>query len=67
MEARALVPGGRRFRGGKGFSRGELKAAGLTVSEARGARIPVDARRRSVHPKNVELLKRFVSERNRPA
>ncbi|MCS6788125.1 MAG: ribosomal protein L13e [Aigarchaeota archaeon] len=67
MGARVLVPGGRKERVGRGFSRGELKLAGMTVSEAREAGITVDVRRRTVHPENVELLRRLVSGGRRQA
>jgi len=54
-----LVAGKRNFerRGGRGFSRGELKEAGTTIKQALQAGITVDRRRRSVHNENVELLK----------
>ncbi|HUV97899.1 MAG TPA: ribosomal protein L13e [Candidatus Paceibacterota bacterium] len=54
-----LVTGKRNFerRGGRGFSRGELKEAGTTIKQALQAGINVDRRRRSVHKENVELLK----------
>lgn len=46
------------WRSGKGFSFGELRAAGLTDREAAHRSIPVDRRRRTVHPANVEALGR---------
>jgi ribosomal protein L13E len=54
-----LVTGKRSYerRGGRGFSRGELKEAGTTTKQALQAGIAVDRRRRSVHSENVELLK----------
>ncbi len=45
------------IRKGRGFSRNELKEAGLTLHDARMFKIPVDKRRRSSHPENVETLK----------
>jgi large subunit ribosomal protein L13e len=54
-----LVVGKRSYerRGGRGFSRGELKEAGTTIKQALQSGIAVDRRRRSVHNENVELLK----------
>ena len=46
-----------RERVGRGFSKGELKSAGLTLQDAKKLGIYVDKRRRSVHEKNVEALK----------
>jgi len=42
---------------GKGFSRGELVAAGLSVQEARRLGLYVDERRRSSLEQNVQALK----------
>ncbi|MHA1216380.1 MAG: ribosomal protein L13e [Candidatus Thorarchaeota archaeon] len=50
-------PGDRRWREGRGFSLGELKAAGLTVSQARRMGLRVDLRRKTTHPENVEIVK----------
>jgi ribosomal protein L13E len=44
-------------RRGKGFSFGELSAAGLTYLVARSLKVPVDIRRRSVLDWNVGSLK----------
>jgi large subunit ribosomal protein L13e len=52
-------PGLRKLREGKGFSVGELRAAGLTLKEAEELGLRVDRRRRSVHSWNVELLRRL--------
>lgn len=53
-----------RFRGvdvgvrvGRGFSIGEIEAAGIDTELARQLNIPVDFRRRSVYGENVENLK----------
>jgi len=46
-----------RPRRGRGFSLEELRAAGLTSSEAKGLGIYVDRRRGTAHPENVEVLK----------
>ncbi|OYT64617.1 50S ribosomal protein L13e [Candidatus Bathyarchaeota archaeon ex4484_205] len=47
-------------RKGRGFSRNELKEAGLTVAEAKRLGLRVDPRRRSTHPENVKMLKQFM-------
>jgi large subunit ribosomal protein L13e len=60
--SRPLVrsPGLRKLREGKGFSVGELRAAGLTLKEAEDLGLRVDRRRMSVHSWNVELLQRLM-------
>ena len=45
------------FRPGKGFSRGELQDAGLALMEAKRRSIPVDKRRRTVHPTNTAVVR----------
>ncbi len=52
--------GEQRF--GKGFSLGELKAAGLNPKQAVKLRIPVDVRRKTAHEENIEKLRRFLEE-----
>jgi len=47
-------------RVGKGFSLGELREAGLTPADAKRLGIYVDKRRKSVHPWNVEILKKLA-------
>ena len=51
-----------KLRKGRGFSVGELKEVGLSVKEARKLGLYVDERRRSVHPENVEALRRWLEE-----
>lgn len=46
-----------RLRRGRGFSTGEIRKAGLILHEAKRLRIPIDKRRRTIHPQNVERLK----------
>ena len=44
------------LRKGKGFSRGEIHAAGLTHSEAARRSLPIDRRRRSTHWTNIDTI-----------
>ena len=46
------------WRPGKGFSRSELEAAGLSIAEAARLGVRVDKRRRNAHPMNVEILEK---------
>lgn len=50
-------------RHGKGFSREELKRAGLSLKEALKFGIPVDSRRRTTHEENVEVVKTFLESK----
>ena len=49
-----------RWKHGKGFSYGELEAAGLATAEAARRSIPIDRRRRSTHRENVETIRRSI-------
>ncbi|MCW4036243.1 MAG: ribosomal protein L13e [Candidatus Bathyarchaeota archaeon] len=60
-----VVKRGTRVKTGKGFSIGELSDAGLNVGEARHLGVPVDQRRSTSYPENVESLKAWVEEANR--
>lgn len=48
---------GPRPRKGRGFSLGEIREAGLTPHEAKRLGIPIDRRRRTSRPQNVQSLK----------
>jgi large subunit ribosomal protein L13e len=52
--------GAARWREGRGFSIGEIEAVGLNVSQARLLGIPVDKRRGTTWPRNVEALKKWL-------
>jgi large subunit ribosomal protein L13e len=51
-----------KAREGRGFSLGELKEAGLTAGEAKVRGVPVDARRKSTHEENVEILREWYED-----
>jgi len=48
------------MRSGRGFSREELKKAGVGLRQALRAGLPVDTRRRTVHEENLELIKQQI-------
>jgi large subunit ribosomal protein L13e len=41
----------------KGFSRSELKEAGLTLQDAKKIGVPMDIKRKSLHDENIATLK----------
>jgi len=47
-------------RYGKGFSREELKKAGLSIRESLKLSIPVDPRRKTAHKENVNSIKKLL-------
>lgn len=51
---------GGKQRRGKGFSREELKKAGLSLREALKLVIPVDSRRKTAYKENVAVIRRFL-------
>jgi len=55
-----------RFREGRGFSLGELKECGLTVSEVRKKGLRVDELRRTKHEENVKALKTWLEFQPKP-
>jgi len=57
-----IVKRGAKVKTGKGFSIDELREAGLNVGEARHIGVPVDQRRSTSYPENVEGLKEWVEE-----
>ena len=50
------------WRRGRGFSRGELCAAGLTVKAATLRSIPIDMRRRSIHQFNIDTIRESMND-----
>jgi ribosomal protein L13E len=59
---KAIVYRRRGARFGKGFSREEIKAVGLSVKEALALKIPVDIRRKTRHYENIEALKLYLNQ-----
>jgi len=58
---------GGKQRFGKGFSREELKKAGLSLKDALRLKIPVDCRRRTVHEENVDAVKTLLKNQEAKA
>jgi ribosomal protein L13E len=54
-------------RYGKGFSREELKKAGLNVRDGLRFKIPVDAKRKTAHEENVQTVKTLLQEKKAAA
>lgn len=58
MKVRSAVrKKGGRTRGGRGFSRGELREVGVDLKQALKLGIPIDPRRKTKHEENVKTLK----------
>lgn len=57
-----VVRRGSRVRAGKGFSLGELEEAGLNPGEARHLGVPVDLRRSTSYPENVDGLRGWIQD-----
>ena len=54
-------------REGRGFSREELKKAGLNKTEAARIGIPTDPRRKTAHDENVEAIKAYAEKKKAEA
>jgi len=54
-------------RCGKGFSREELKKAGLSEKDALKLKIPVDPKRKTAHEGNVEAVNAFLQDKKTAA
>jgi ribosomal protein L13E len=61
IKPRILKPDEKQ-RMGKGFSREEVKKAGLNLQEARRIELPIDFRRRTAHDGNVEAVKAYAAQ-----
>lgn len=53
-------------RKGRGFSKEEIKKAGLTVAAAKKLKIVIDSRRKSAHDSNVAELKKIKLPEKKP-
>jgi large subunit ribosomal protein L13e len=62
VRPKVFKKGGKQRRG-RGFSREELKKAGLDPGEALRYHIPADLRRRTAHEENVETVKTFLESK----
>ncbi|MCS1410573.1 MAG: hypothetical protein M2R45_03768 [Verrucomicrobia subdivision 3 bacterium] len=49
------------WRRGKGFSYREIRAAGFTTADAKRQSIPIDKRRKSKHPNNIETIRSLLN------
>jgi ribosomal protein L13E len=54
-------------RYGKGFSREELKKAGLCMKDGLRFKISVDAKRKTAHEENVEAVKTLLQDKKAAA
>ncbi len=61
-EAMIRSPRDGRPRRGRGFSREEIRRAGLTVHEARRIGLMVDVRRKTVYDENVEAVRQLLAD-----
>jgi ribosomal protein L13E len=61
IKPKILKPNGKQ-RSGRGFSREELKKAGLNSTEASRLGLPADLRRKTAHDENVEAIKVYVEK-----
>ena len=52
-------------RKGKGFSREELRKAGLCFREALKSGVPIDIRRRTIHKENVKAVRSFKAKKTK--
>jgi large subunit ribosomal protein L13e len=57
-----IIKRGRKIKTGKGFSIDEIKESGLNIGEARHLGIPVDQRRSTSYPENVNSLKQWIEK-----
>jgi ribosomal protein L13E len=65
VKPKILKPDGKQ-RDGKGFSLNELKEAGLNRADAKRLKIPVDPRRKTAHPENIETIKAHAAAQQKP-
>ena len=53
-----------RIREGKGFSKDELREAGMDFKQALRLKIPIDLRRKTKHEENIKTLKQHLKSLN---
>jgi large subunit ribosomal protein L13e len=58
---------GGKQRDGRGFSREELKKAGLNIADAKKLELPIDRRRKTAHDQNVEAIKACAEKKKAEA
>jgi ribosomal protein L13E len=66
IKPKILKPDGKQSLG-KGFSREELKKAGLNIADAKRLKIPFDPRRKTSHPENIETIKAHAEKQKSQA
>ncbi len=64
MKIQAIVRRRNKTRKGKGFSRDELKEAGIDPKWALKLGIPIDLRRRTKNEENTGFLRRYLENLN---
>ena len=62
MRIHSVVKKSVKIRKGRGFSRAELRDAGLSFNEALKQGIPIDSRRSTKLGENVETLKTYIKK-----
>jgi ribosomal protein L13E len=65
IKPEVLKPDGKR--NGRGFSREELKKAGLNKAESKKLKIPFDLQRKTAHDQNVKALKAYAEKKKAEA
>jgi len=63
MKIHSIVKRGMKTRRGRGFSKAELRDAGLSINEALKQGLPIDSRRSTKHEENVKILKTYINEK----
>ena len=66
IKPQILKPCGKQ-RSGRGFSREELKKAGLNKAKAKKLGIPVDSKRKTLHDQNVETMRAYAEKKKAEA
>ena len=65
IKPEVLKPDGKR--NGRGFSREELKKAGLNSADAKRLEMPIDRRRKTAHDQKVEAIKAYAEKKKAKA